>query len=76
MQYKTLGNTGLLVSILSLGTMTFSGKGFYRAIGALDQAGADELVKAAIEGGITSSTRPTPTRRARANARSDNPSRT
>jgi aryl-alcohol dehydrogenase-like predicted oxidoreductase len=52
MQYKTLGNTGLLVSILSLGTMTFSGKGFYGAIGAVDQAGADELVKAAIEGGI------------------------
>ena len=53
MQYNTLGNTGLLVSRLSLGAMTFGGgKGLYKAIGALDQAGADELVKASIEGGI------------------------
>jgi aryl-alcohol dehydrogenase-like predicted oxidoreductase len=52
MQYNTLGNTGLLVSRLSLGAMTFGGKGVYKAIGAVDQAGADELVKASIEGGI------------------------
>ena len=53
MQYKTLGNTGLLVSRLSLGTMTFSGgEGVYRVIGAVDQKGADELVKASIDGGI------------------------
>jgi aryl-alcohol dehydrogenase-like predicted oxidoreductase len=53
MQYKTLGNTGLLVSTLSLGTMTFGGgQGIYKVIGAVDQAGADELVKASIEGGI------------------------
>ncbi len=33
--------------------MTFgSGEGIYRAIGGVDQQGADELVKAAIEGGI------------------------
>jgi aryl-alcohol dehydrogenase-like predicted oxidoreductase len=52
MQYNTLGNTGLLISRLSLGAMTFGGKGIYKAIGAVDQAGADELVKASIEGGI------------------------
>src|SRR5690348_7879137 len=53
MQYNTLGNTGLLVSRLSLGAMTFGGgKGLQRVIGAVDQAGADELVKASIEGGI------------------------
>src|SRR5205823_13509039 len=53
MQYKTLGNTGLLVSRLSLGTMTFSGgEGVYRVIGAVDQKGADERVKASIDGGI------------------------
>src|SRR4030081_3632127 len=53
MQYNTVGNTGLLVSTLSLGAMTFGGgKGLYKAIGAVDQAGADELVKASIEGGI------------------------
>lgn len=53
MKYKTLGNTGLLVSQLCLGTMTFSGSsGVYRHIGNVDQAGADELVKASIEAGI------------------------
>ena len=53
MDYKTLGNTGLLVSRLCLGTMTFGGaKGFWKTIGAVDQTGVDELVKAAIESGI------------------------
>ncbi len=53
MEYKTLGNTGLLVSRLCLGTMTFGrGQGIYKAIGAVDQKGADALVKAAIDGGI------------------------
>ncbi|WP_176054704.1 aldo/keto reductase [Paraburkholderia caribensis] len=53
MKYKTLGNTGLLVSQLCLGTMTFSGgNGVYRHIGNVDQAGADELVKASIDAGI------------------------
>ena len=53
MEYKTLGNTGLLVPRLCLGTMTFGrGQGIYKAIGAVDQKGADALVKAAIDGGI------------------------
>ncbi|MGY2686103.1 aldo/keto reductase [Pseudomonas tolaasii] len=53
MKYKTLGNTGLLVSQLCLGTMTFSGSsGVYKHIGNVDQAGADELVKASIEAGV------------------------
>lgn len=53
MEYKTLGHTGLLVSRLCLGTMTFSsGQGIYKHIGNVDQAGADELVKASIDAGI------------------------
>jgi aryl-alcohol dehydrogenase-like predicted oxidoreductase len=53
MEYATLGNTGLLVSKLCFGTMTFGdGRGFYKAIGAVGQAGADELVKTSIDGGI------------------------
>ena len=53
MKYNTLGNTGLLVSQLCLGTMTFSdGSGVYKHIGDVDQAGADELVKASREAGI------------------------
>lgn len=53
MKYKTLGNSGLFVSTLCLGTMTFSsGEGMWKAIGDVDQAGADELIKTAIDAGI------------------------
>jgi aryl-alcohol dehydrogenase-like predicted oxidoreductase len=53
MKFATLGNTGLLVSKLCFGTMTFGdGRGMFKAIGAVGQAAADELVKTSIEGGI------------------------
>jgi aryl-alcohol dehydrogenase-like predicted oxidoreductase len=53
MKYATLGNTGLLVSKLCFGTMTFGdGRGMFKAIGAVGQAAADELVKTSIENGI------------------------
>jgi aryl-alcohol dehydrogenase-like predicted oxidoreductase len=53
MKYKTLGDTGLLVSTVCFGTMTFhGGKGFFRVVGTVDQAGADELIRASIEGGV------------------------
>src|ERR1700688_3774885 len=52
MDYATLGNTGLLVSKLCFGTMTFGdGRGLFKAISTVDQAGADELVKASFDGG-------------------------
>ncbi len=53
MKYKTLGDTGLLVSTLCFGTMTFhGGSGMFKAIGQVDQKGADELIKASIDAGI------------------------
>jgi aryl-alcohol dehydrogenase-like predicted oxidoreductase len=53
MRYKTLGNTGLLVSNICLGTMTFSGgQGFWQKIGAVGQAGADELIRVSMEAGV------------------------
>jgi aryl-alcohol dehydrogenase-like predicted oxidoreductase len=53
MDYATLGHTGLLVSQLCFGTMTFGdGKGLFKAIGAQGQAEADELVKTSLAGGI------------------------
>jgi aryl-alcohol dehydrogenase-like predicted oxidoreductase len=53
MHYKTLGNTGLQVSTICLGTMTFGdGRGIWKTIGAVGQAGADELVKASIDAGV------------------------
>src|SRR5277367_5499005 len=53
MEYTTLGNTGLLVSKLCFGTMTFGdGRGLFKSISTVGQAGADELVRTAIDGGI------------------------
>jgi aryl-alcohol dehydrogenase-like predicted oxidoreductase len=53
MKYATLGNTGLLVSKLCFGTMTFGdGRGLFKGISGVGQAGADELVKTAIDDGI------------------------
>ena len=53
MEYATLGNTGLLVSKLCFGTMTFGdGRGFFKMIGAQGQAEADALIKTSIDGGI------------------------
>ena len=53
MEYATLGNTGFLVSKLCFGTMTFGdGRGLHKGISAVGQAGADELIKMSIDGGI------------------------
>lgn len=52
MRYKTLGGTGLIVSEICLGTMTFGGKGFWTAIGQLDQSVADALVARALAAGV------------------------
>jgi len=52
MKYKVLGNTGLTVSTLCLGTMTFGGKGIFEKVGTLGQAEADLLVKRSVDAGI------------------------
>ena len=53
MEYKTLGNSGLLVSTLCLGTMTFGGgEGMWETIGSVKQTGSDELIKASIDAGV------------------------
>lgn len=52
MKYNLLGNTGVLVSELCLGAMTFGGRGFWTAIGKLPQGEATQLVKTAIDHGI------------------------
>jgi aryl-alcohol dehydrogenase-like predicted oxidoreductase len=52
MKYNRLGNTGLLVSEICLGTMTFGGKGFWTAVGSLDQTVADNLVARALDAGV------------------------
>ena len=52
MKYNLLGNTGLLVSEICFGTMTFGGKGFFKAVGDLGQNDADNLVKQALDSGV------------------------
>jgi aryl-alcohol dehydrogenase-like predicted oxidoreductase len=52
MKYKLLGNTGLKVSELCLGTMTFGGSGMWTAIGTLPQDEVNNLVKLSVDAGI------------------------
>jgi aryl-alcohol dehydrogenase-like predicted oxidoreductase len=54
MRYKQFGSTGLFVSELCLGTMTFGGgdSGMWSQIGRLQQADVDGLMKRALDAGI------------------------
>lgn len=52
MKYNELGKTGVLVSELCLGTMTFGGKGYWQAIGQLPQDEVNQIVKTSIDSGI------------------------
>ena len=53
MRYQKLGNTGLFVSELCLGTMTFGGEGgMWGKIGQLQQNEAEQLVGRALDAGI------------------------
>jgi aryl-alcohol dehydrogenase-like predicted oxidoreductase len=53
MQYKTLGNTGLLVSTLCFGAMTFhGGSGLFKMVGNTQQDEADDLIRSCIDRGI------------------------
>ncbi len=53
MRYRKLGRTGLAVSEICLGTMTFGGDGFWKVIGALEQEAVTKLVKGAFDKGVT-----------------------
>ncbi|MGI4803969.1 MAG: aldo/keto reductase, partial [Janthinobacterium lividum] len=52
MKYNLLGNTGLLVSEICFGTMTFGSGGQWSAIGGIEQAGANDLMKSVADAGI------------------------
>ena len=53
MKYNTLGHTGLLVSELSLGTMTFSASdGIWKSIAGVEQKLADQLLRLSFDAGI------------------------
>lgn len=52
MRYNKLGATGLFVSELCFGTMTFGDSEQYRFMGALGQSDADALLARAFEAGV------------------------
>lgn len=52
MKMRFLGNSGVKVSEICFGAMTFGGRGYWKAIGELEQKDANELVNLALEEGI------------------------
>ena len=51
MEYRQLGRSGLRVSTLTLGTMTFGGKGVFRSVGQTDLEGARHQIDLALDAG-------------------------
>jgi aryl-alcohol dehydrogenase-like predicted oxidoreductase len=52
MRYRLLGKTGLYVSELCLGAMTFGGKGFWEVVGTLDANEAEALIGTSLDAGV------------------------
>ena len=52
MKYRLFGNTGLYVSEMCLGTMTFGAQGHWKVMGGLQQTTVNEIVKESFNSGI------------------------
>ena len=52
MRYRQLGNSGLRVSVVGLGTMTFGGQGGFADVGATQVEEARRIVDVALEAGV------------------------
>ena len=52
MRYRVLGRSGLLVSEICLGTMTYGGKGRWAPIGQLGLADVESQIKLAVDAGV------------------------
>ena len=52
MDYRPLGSTGLRISALTLGTMTFGGVGNFKNVGATDVAGAKRQIDMCLDAGV------------------------
>lgn len=52
MIYKSLGNSGLKVSVICLGTMTFSVKDMFEDYGNTELKDAKKLIDLAIDNGV------------------------
>jgi aryl-alcohol dehydrogenase-like predicted oxidoreductase len=52
MEYRQLGRSGLRVSVLTLGTMTFGGRGNFAKVGSADATAARRQIDMALEAGV------------------------
>ena len=52
MEYRQLGNSGLKISALTLGTMTFGGQGGFARVGAVSLAEARRLIDLVADAGV------------------------
>ena len=52
MEHRQLGRSGLRVSALTLGTMTFGGRGPFANVGSTDAAGAARQIDLALDAGV------------------------
>ena len=52
MEYRRLGHSGLFVSALTLGTMTFGGQDAFSKVGSTDVAGARRQVDMCLDAGV------------------------
>src|SRR5580692_11580679 len=52
MEYRQLGRSGLRVSTLTLGTMTFGGRGGFRAVGSTDVVAARRHLDMCLDAGV------------------------
>jgi aryl-alcohol dehydrogenase-like predicted oxidoreductase len=52
MEYRALGRSGLRVSVLTMGTMTFGGRGVFENVGTTDVAQARRQVDMCLEAGV------------------------
>ncbi len=52
MRYNQMGSTGLFVSEICLGTMTFGGEGFWKVVCTLDQKAVTGIVSRSLEAGV------------------------
>ena len=52
MEYRRLGHSGLYVSAMTLGTMTFGGRGDFGKVGSTDVATATRQVDACLDAGV------------------------
>jgi aryl-alcohol dehydrogenase-like predicted oxidoreductase len=52
MEYRQLGKSGLRISVLTMGTMTFGGRGAFSQVGTTDVADATRQIDRALDAGV------------------------